>query len=965
MHIFHLVSHTHWDREWYLPFQNFRLKLVHLVDNLLDLLATDPNYRYFMLDGQTIVLDDYLEIRPEREDDLCAYIQTGRILIGPWYILPDEFLVSPEALVRNLLQGARSARQFGARMDVGYIPDPFGHIGQMPQILQGFDIRQASVQRGLSEQPCEFWWQSPDGSKVFMGYLRDSYANAALLLNLQQDDFVAEVRRESNSLIPYAASSHVLLMQGNDHTEPSRSTSPNIDYAKNRLLPDQLVHSTLPAYLSAAESEILEQGKEIPIVFGELRDPRRHNLLPAVLSTRVWIKQRNHACETLLEKWAEPYSTFANQAAKDLEASQIPSERIRQPAEILRMAWRTLMTCHPHDSICGCSIDQVHREMQPRFDQVEQIGDEITQQSLALLAAGINTSPPEEITNPQAAIVVFNPNNWQRTDAVSIKLQIPNGSHLEILSADGQAVPHEIGETRISEVANLAMNREEFMVLLANVQEGKLSGMGAIEGMAIQDVSFQREGDAQIINVRLSESGEANEENLSQAMVQVMQILTDVTINQYVLHGSIHSTQVDFIARDVPPLGYRTYWVRSGLPIQAPKPNSRPVESIENEFYILQANPDDGTLVLTDKRTGIVTSGLNRFIDGGERGDEYNYCPPENDREIQGSVQSINYTVGETAQTVTVKLELLVPKGLTEDRSERSSQLVPLHILTHASLAPGISRVDIHTEVENPARDHRLRVHFPASFSLQEAGSQAAYDGHFEVVQRSASVSEYDDSWSEAPRPEMPQRAFCDICDGKTGLMVTNRGLREVEVQQNENGQAEIALTLLRCVGWLSRDDFSCRKVNAGPILPTPEAQMLGNWSFDYALIIHEGGWERAFQNGHDFNAPLRAAISNSHKGTLPPAGSFIETEPAEFVISAVKTSEDDNGWMVRGYNISTEPIEVKLKTWANPSYTERINLAETTLEKLHPDKDGAVTLTVKGKQIASVKFGWNDVEQK
>jgi len=603
--------------------------------------------------------------------------------------------------------------------------------------------------------------------------------------------------------------------------------------------------------------------------------------------------------------------------------------------------------------------------MQPRFDQAEQIGEEITQQSLELLAAGIYTVPPAEITVPQASIVVFNPSNWLRTDAVSVNLQIPNGSRLEIVTADGQPIPHEIGQTKISEVANLTMNREEFMILLANVQEGKLRGMGAIEGMAIQDVSFQRAEDAQIINVRLSESGEANEEKLSQAMVLVMQILTDTTINQYVLHGSVHSTQVDFIAQDIPPLGYRTYWVLSGLPVQAPKSNSRPVESIENEFFTLQVDPDDGTLVLTDKRTGVITPGLNRFIDGGDRGDEYNYCPPESDLEIKGSVISISYSIGETAQIVTVKLELLVPKGLTEDRSGRSPQLIPLHILTRASLAPGIPRVDIHTEIENQAHDHRLRAHFPAPFSLKEAGNQAAYDGHFEVIQRSTGVEEYDDTWTETPRPEMPQRTFCDISDGKIGLMVANRGLREVEVLQNESDQAEISLTLLRCVGWLSRDDFPCRKVNAGPILPTPEAQMLGNWSFDYALILHEEGWERAFKDAYAFNAPLRAAISNSHTGILPPTGSFIETEPPEFVISAVKTCEVGEGWIVRGYNLSAETIQVKLKAWKNPLYVQRTNLAESDLENLPVDKDGKVALTVKGKQIASLKFGWNDGDEK
>ena len=134
MNTLHLISHTHWDREWYQTFQQFRLHLVHMIDGLLYILDTDPQYQHFMLDGQTIVLEDYLQIRPEREADLRKYIQNGRILIGPWYLMPDEFLVSPEAIIHNFLEGDRIARQFGPKMMVGYIPDTFGHIGQMPQI---------------------------------------------------------------------------------------------------------------------------------------------------------------------------------------------------------------------------------------------------------------------------------------------------------------------------------------------------------------------------------------------------------------------------------------------------------------------------------------------------------------------------------------------------------------------------------------------------------------------------------------------------------------------------------------------------------------------------------------------------------------------------------------------------------------------------------------------------------------
>jgi mannosylglycerate hydrolase len=149
------------DREWYLTFQQYRLKLIHMLDNLIELLASNPDFRHFLLDGQTIILEDYLHMRPEREAQLREFVQKGQLLIGPWYILPDEFLVSPEATVRNLLQGERTSRRFGAKMRVGYIPDSFGHIGQLPQILRGFSIDTSCVQRGLSDEPAEFGGKLP------------------------------------------------------------------------------------------------------------------------------------------------------------------------------------------------------------------------------------------------------------------------------------------------------------------------------------------------------------------------------------------------------------------------------------------------------------------------------------------------------------------------------------------------------------------------------------------------------------------------------------------------------------------------------------------------------------------------------------------------------------------------------------------------------------------------------------
>src|SRR5512138_2786487 len=283
MFTIHLVSHTHWDREWYRTFQQFRLRLVHLVDGLLELLAADRAFRHFMLDGQTIVLDDYLRMRPEAEPVLRRYVQDGRILIGPWHVLPDMFLVGPEAHVRNLLEGDRQARRFGHKMRIGYMPDSFGHIGQMPQILRGFGIDNACLWRGLDDQPTELWWQSPDGSRVLLHYLRDSYSNGAGLNAGIPAQFTEQVRGAADSLAPHSAAGDLLVMYGTDHMEPAPETSQAVAFANERFKDYCIVQSTLPRYLAAVRTQVDGKELELPTVRGELRSSRRSHLLPGVL----------------------------------------------------------------------------------------------------------------------------------------------------------------------------------------------------------------------------------------------------------------------------------------------------------------------------------------------------------------------------------------------------------------------------------------------------------------------------------------------------------------------------------------------------------------------------------------------------------------------------------------------------------------------------------------------------------
>lgn len=944
MRTLHFVSHTHWDREWYLPFQRFRLKLVRLMDGLLNLLATDPDYRCFMLDGQTIVLDDYLDMRPEREEEIRGHVQAGRLLIGPWHILPDEFLVGPEATIRNLLQGERTARRFGAKMMVGYIPDPFGHIGQMPQILRGFGIDTAVLRRGLADEPCELRWQAPDGSSVFLAYMRDGYDNAAGLPLAGRDNFeafVAGLRRLRDSLSPHTATEQILLMCGTDHMEPPPLTSAALAYAQGRLEGDSLVHSSLPAYLEAVQSDLRASGAAIPTVSGELRNPKRHHLLPGVLSTRMWIKQRNQACETLLEKWAEPFSTWA------ALLGDLPSV----PA-ILRRAWRLLMECHPHDSICGCSVDQVHQEMRPRFDQVEQIGEEITRQSLEALAAAVDTRAP---AGGASAVVVFNPTAGPRRDVVTVRLEdVARAAALEVVDESGRALPCQVLREEEQEVDYRILDRGGLQALLSSVVGG------AVAGQAILDLDIRRERDTLRIEALLGREQPPDMAALSRKGLQVMAALADPRLKRFIVRAYSRTAHLEFVAGDIPGYGYRTFWVRRG-PLPSPKGGEeegrgegrgQSEAQIQNDFLTVTVDPVSGTLTVTDRRSGASFSGLNRFVDGGDCGDEYNYCPPAENEEIVAMPTAIRLGCTGSGQSLEILYEMSVPVGLSEDRRARSTQRTTMRLRTVATLRLGVPRLDLATEVDNPAGDHRLRVHFPFPFAVDAAD----YDGHFQVVRRPLGVPPFDATWVEQPRPEVPQRAFTDVSDGRSGLMLASRGLPEVEVRRTDAG-GEIALTLLRCVGWLSRADFPTRRGHAGPALPTPGAQEIGRHRFEYAIIPHAGGWEQAYQEAYAFNAPLRAVSTGLHAGALPGTGAFLEVEPAGFVQSAVKAAEDGEGIIVRGYNITDEPLQVTLKPFHRFARACRTRLDEREESELAIAPDGSVTLAVRGHEVVTVQL--------
>ncbi len=442
----HVVSHTHWDREWYRPFQVFRARLVACVDAMLDLLDRDPRFRCFHLDGQTIVLEDYLEIRPEREQRLKALIAEGRVLVGPWYTQPDEFLVSGEAMVRNLLLGTRMARDFGGCMDLGYLPDSFGHASQMPQIFAGFGFPAALLFRGVTADQVRaaFIWRGADGTALVTIKMPDDDAYSNYLYRLKgtlsdpgpidETRLAGELARLRADCEAAAVCDQHLWMDGVDHIFPNPKTPDIIEFA-NRLMPDaNVAHSTLPEYAQA----LIGARPHLNELRGELRRANRawhlQALLANVASSHVRIKQANVRAQAALERVVEPLCSVAWLIGQPY------------PAGFLALAWKLLLQNHAHDSICGCSVDQVHREMHHRFGQVMQITGVVQDQALGSLAAQVDTS----FAGDGHALLLFNPLPQPRHGTLVCEVPVPvsgrGDAPLDIAVHDrmGQPVAHQL-----------------------------------------------------------------------------------------------------------------------------------------------------------------------------------------------------------------------------------------------------------------------------------------------------------------------------------------------------------------------------------------------------------------------------------------------------------------------------------------------------------------------------------------
>jgi len=890
-----VVPHTHWDRAWYVPFEEFRRRFVRLVDRLIYVLSTDEKFKCFVFDGQTVVLEDYLEIKPEREDDLRKLIRQGRLYVGPWYVLPDEFLVSGEAIVRNLMIGHAISNRFGKAMRVGYIPDPFGHIGQMPQILSGFGLDNAIFTRGIDKDTAklktEFLWYAPDGTAVLAVWQRDSYANAAWLgyggvplgRPFDQQLAIDTIGAASASLKPHTRVGCLLLNNGVDHEEPEPRL-PDLVRIANDTFPElEIEIGSFEEHVAKVRSHLND--KRLQRVEGELIY-KYGDMLHGVYSARIYLKQLNARCETLLEKYTEPLSAIAWAECG-----------VEYPEGLLQHAWKTLLKNHPHDDICGCSVDTVHREMENRFDTVIQIGETLAVDALRTIGNCIRREPNQGIP-----FVVFNPLPWDRTELVT-----------GVVPLDAASEPW--------------------------------------------NTFVLRDDTGREIAYTVTEKAERRK----------MEVLRGWHQREF---------QVQFTAQDVPPVGYKTFFVTEGRPGRSGQGLSGASASgFENKFYRLDI-ASNGTLRLRDKQNRVTYRDLLQFEDVADAGDEYNFSPLPGTRIVRSLKARASVSIqrqGTDFVTYLVQLKLRLPRALSADRSRRLRSEVTLPIESAITCTTYSPRIDVVTRLTNTAKDHRLRVLFPTPIQT----TTVDVEEHFDVVRRSVELP--------APKGDLPpyptqhQKSFVDLTDGQRGFAVLNRGLPEFQVVAGKGGNT-IALTLLRCVGWLSRPDLITRKENAGPQCETPGAQCLGSYGFEYSILAHAGNWVKGevMRRAHELNAPLcltRADISPSCLAPAPnrraakrgfeervtpksaSALSFMMIRPEYMVLSALKKARTGRGIVARVYNPTTRRANVRIQMHTPIKRANLLNLKEETKTRVHITSAGILELPCGSREILTVEL--------
>ena len=869
-----IVPHTHWDREWYAPFQTFRAQLVDLWDDLLALTESDPDFR-FLLDGQTIVIEDYLAIRPENRERVDRAIKAGQVQVGPWYTLPDEFLVSGETLVRNLGRGIALGDAHGGAMRVGYLPDSFGHAAQMPQLYRQFGMRHALVWRGVPRtiDRVAFEWVAPDGSTVLAAYLAGSYGEG-VDLPTTGEALARRVRMVLKAVERFQPGPAVLLMNGNDHVSPqpgltaaAAAAGAHVDGVTVRL-------ARLTEYLDRLPAS------GWPRWPGELRASSRANVLMGTLSIRGRDKQAYFRAALTLERLAEPLAALTGLPAQGF----------------LREAWTLVLQNAAHDTACGSGIDAVAADARGRSDAAQQLADAVVSRGLARMAAEAGGS---DVDAERYEAVVWNPSPFTRAGLVELEI---NGDHphWSVETPDGRQAAQSLAVAQPSAPQSFELRAEDVHGLLGWLRERP------IMHQAVRAVDFQATGAAVQVRVRLGRG--ATGIDLDQVSRSAESIATTPGVERFQV--SVEPLPVQRLlvpAGRVDGLG----WSRLRLtPRAGPRGHagvSVADERLGNDRLEVQLE-SDGTI--TARHQDVVYPGLHRLVDEGDAGDEYNFSPVDEDPLTRPERVGLAWTAEGGPLRGALERELIyrLPVGLSSDRSRRSDTAVEVPVRQRITLERVEARLDFTLELDNQAADHRLRVHFPIPFDVTASHADTA----FHVTRRPVIRAQLEEGASEWELPTYPMRSFVHLSDGRCGVTLVTQGLHEYEVLPGP--PPVLALTLIRAVGWLSRDDLRFRRGHAGPPLETPGAQVFGPHRLRYSLVFHDGDSDKdaVWRHAEATLLPLQVAGVASGAGDPRRGSPSISLAPTAIQLTACLP--DGDGYLLRLLNAADDAQDAQVR---------------------------------------------------
>ena len=885
-----ICSHTHWDREWYITFQEIRFRLIHLVDKLKKLLKNKKGYNYFNFDGQTIFIEDYLEAMPD-DKDFLNLIEQGKILIGPWYTLPDEFIPSGESLIKNLEIGHSLVKKYkGVLVKTGYIPDTFGHISQMPQILKGFNLDTAIFWRGINRDKAggEFEWSSPDGSSVLVKHLLADMGYCNILTISDSPDKTADdVITTVKKLLKHQKADVILLLDGIDHRLPLDKIPDLINVLNKKSKDTEFIHSNFNEFINAFKQDIQNKKSNLKKIKGEIRDTnftegaQWNYILPNVLSSRIYLTQMNDLIETELSKWIEPYSGFLKS-----------DKKYSNYAELM---WKKAAANHAHDSIGGCSIDQVHREMEVRYEELDQMSDLVNRKLFLDLANNINTAVI--LKSDEAGLLILNNSSEIKNENIEIEFFIPD----EIMK-------------KFPEIKNHDCIKWIFLI-----DEDK------------------------------------NRHELE--LLDIKRASKSVPFENIIMFGKQDGIAIrgNFIAENIPSYGYKLYKLefktrKEDLLIYS---KHRTTE-MENDYYKIQIN-QNGSFNIKDKMNSIEFNEFGYFESRGDCGGGYAFSPPIFDKVITSlnSTPIISKTNNNVIERCLIEYRMLLPASLSEDNKSRSEKFIELPIKAELILGKKTNMISMNIEVINTIKSHRLQVAFPTAINSQYFYTLNPFDLIYRKIEK---IEVPDKVWIEDQPLQYPMQGLTGIESTNRSISIFAKGLKEVEPNPAKELKITLYRAVKYLSG--GAPHIITRNNYAGPGIETPGAQMINRkLKFQLGLTSYKGKIEETdiLKKFDRFYTQVKTVSVDSHKGKLPVKDAFIDVETSHILISTIKQPQQEKGLIIRLFNPLQKPDKIKIRFKEKISGIEEVNFLEEKTGKEIKINNKTVELNIASKKIKTL----------